>query len=995
MTRQQILTGTQLAALFDPPTDQRELVRHYTLSATDLAMIQRCRGDQNRLGYALMLGYLRHPGRPLKTNERPPSALVSLVAGQIDAPPEALDGYLAEERNRQRHAIELQDKLGLRPFGARPAAELLVWLLPHGIENDRIAYLAGLVMEECRRRRIIVPSPVVLERLCVKARLHARREVHSRLTDGLSAEQRRQLDMLTERRPETSQSWLAWMRQMPEAAKPMAMLGLIERLKTVRLSGIEAARGHRVHQARLAQLVREANRTTVQNLAGFERQRRHAALVALSLDLAADLTDKAIDLFDRLIGAMFRKAEARHARDFQADGRAINEKVRLYARVGAALIAAREGKQNAFDAITKVLPWERFCSTVTEAEALTRPDEFDTYQMLGEHYAGIRRWAPAFFETFTFQSTPAAAALMRGIKALRDMNRMATPSLPKSAPTSFVRQRWARHVLLPGGVIDRRYYELCVLSELRDRLRAGDVWVMGSRRFRAFEERLISRETLRELQQNGDLPIAVETDFESFIAGRRAFLDERLALIDAKAKDGLLPDVTIDKGALKITPIAKSTPPEAEALAARLYAMLPRVRITDLLSEAARWTLFPDCFTHLRTGETAGNPQILMASLLADGLNLGLTRMAEACSIASLGQLAWTSEWHIRDETYALALQRLVNQQQREPLAAMFGDAGASSSDGQFFRAGGRGRAAANLNAHYGDDPGAKFYTHISSRYAPFYIKAIPATASEALHVLDALLYHQTDVMTNCHHTDGGGVSDHVFALCSLFGLRFAPRIPDLKDRRLHSFNKPSAYSALEPMIAGRINVALIRAHWQEILRIAASIKTGAVSASLIMRQLASYPRQNGVAAALRELGRMERTIFTLDWIEDPELRRHTGQELNKGESRNSLSRAVFIHRLGEIRDRTYENQQHRASGLNLVVTAIVLWNTRYLERAIAALREIEEVPDSLLAHLSPLGWEHVNLTGDYIWGAAQQMTENNDGLMPLRPAPEVVAKAA
>jgi TnpA family transposase len=102
-----------------------------------------------------------------------------------------------------------------------------------------------------------------------------------------------------------------------------------------------------------------------------------------------------------------------------------------------------------------------------------------------------------------------------------------------------------------------------------------------------------------------------------------------------------------------------------------------------------------------------------------------------------------------------------------------------------------------------------------------------------------------------------------------------------------------------------------------------------------------------------------------------PDLRRHTGQELNKGESRNSLSRAVFIHRLGEIRDRTYENQQHRASGLTLVVTAIILWNTRYLERAIATLREIEEVPNSLLAHLFPLGWEHVNLTGDYIWGAA------------------------
>jgi TnpA family transposase len=94
---------------------------------------------------------------------------------------------------------------------------------------------------------------------------------------------------------------------------------------------------------------------------------------------------------------------------------------------------------------------------------------------------------------------------------------------------------------------------------------------------------------------------------------------------------------------------------------------------------------------------------------------------------------------------------------------------------------------------------------------------------------------------------------------------------------------------------------------------------------------------------------------------------RETGQELNKGESRNSLARALFLHRLGEIRDRTYENQQHRASGLNLLVTAIILWNIRYLERGVAALRQTEKVPAHLLAHLSPLGWEHINLTGDYI----------------------------
>jgi len=426
------------------------------------------------------------------------------------------------------------------------------------------------------------------------------------------------------------------------------------------------------------------------------------------------------------------------------------------------------------------------------------------------------------------------------------------------------------------------------------------VWVAGSRRYRSFEERLISPETLRELEAGGTLPVGVDADFERFIDARRAILDDHLAAIDVKAQGGLLPDVTLEKGILKITPIEKSTPPEAEALAARLYAMLPRIRITDLLADVARWTLFPECFTHLRTGELAANPQVLMASLLAEGLNLGLTRMAEACDVGSLGQLAWTSDWHIREETYTMALQRLVNQQQREPLAALFGAGTSSSSDGQFFRAGGRGRDGASHNAHYGQEPGDKFYTHVSDRYAPFHTKVIAATASEALHVLDGLLYHQSDVTVRRHHTDGGGDSDLVFALCSLSGFQYAPRIPDLKSRKLYCFDKPATYPSLEPLIGGRINITLIRAHWPEILRVAASIRSGTVTASLIMRQLASFPRQNGLASALRELGRLERTLFTLDWIEDPDLRRDTGRELNKGEARNSLARAVFMHRLGE-----------------------------------------------------------------------------------------------
>jgi hypothetical protein len=124
-------------------------------------------------------------------------------------------------------------------------------------------------------------------------------------------------------------------------------------------------------------------------------------------------------------------------------------------------------------------------------------------------------------------------------------------------------------------------------------------------------------------------------------------------------------------------------------------------------------------------------------------------------------------------------------------------------------------------------------------------------------------------------------------------------------------------------------------------------------------------------AKTLREIGRLERTLLTLDWISDPALRRRTNAGLNKGEARNALARAVFFHRLGEIRDRTFENQRYRASGLNLAVAAIILWNTVYLGRAVDELRSRGEIiPDDLLAHVAPLGWEHIAFNGDYVWPA-------------------------
>ncbi|WP_249170275.1 transposase, partial [Burkholderia vietnamiensis] len=152
------------------------------------------------------------------------------------------------------------------------------------------------------------------------------------------------------------------------------------------------------------------------------------------------------------------------------------------------------------------------------------------------------------------------------------------------------------------------------------------------------------------------------------------------------------------------------------------------------------------------------------------------------------------------------------------------------------------------------------------------------------------------------------------------------------------------------------------------------------------LRDVIRGSHTNGLAVALREIGRIERTLFILDWLQNVELRRRVHVGLNKGEARNALARSVFFYRLGEIRDRSFESQRYRASGLNLVTAAIVLWNTVYLDRAVHAMVARGTPPDAvLLPYLSPLGWEHINLTGDYVWREDQNVRRG--GFRPLRPA--------
>ena len=219
----------------------------------------------------------------------------------------------------------------------------------------------------------------------------------------------------------------------------------------------------------------------------FEQDRRYATLVALAVEGTATVTDEVIDLHDRIVGTLFNAAKHKHQEQFQTDGKAINDKFRLSARVGHALLEAKQNGRDPFAAIEAIVSWEELAASIMEAQKRVQPEDFDFLYRIGERYATLRRYAPELLNVLGLHAAPAAKPVRNAVELLREMSVGSVRKLPDDAPVEFIRERWAKLIFTDAGV-DRRYYELCAFAELKKALRSGDIWVESSRQFKNFNE---------------------------------------------------------------------------------------------------------------------------------------------------------------------------------------------------------------------------------------------------------------------------------------------------------------------------------------------------------------------------------------------------------------------------------------------------------------------------------------------------------------------------
>lgn len=982
MAKRTLLKIQDRHELFNIPTDEDSLIRHYSLSPADRLEIELRRRKQNQLGFAVQLCLMRYPGRALLPNEVPPPMLLNYIAEQINVDPRLFSLYATREETRREHIAHLQRYLDLRSATAEDRRAALRAGIEAASQTDKGLSIAKAIIATFREQCVLLPAVNMIERMGLAARAIARRRAESALIADLSDEKLEALDILLDVDPAIRQTRFHWLRSAPDAPGAGNLIGMTERIAFLRHLEIDPRLQLRIPAGRWDQMIREGDATPAWLASDFSSSRRRATIVTQLIKLGQKLTDDAVTMFIKLIGRLFSKANNRKKQRHMNARMETSRALKLFLDTIVALQNANDADEDAIRVINREVGWHKLLQIKPNLEAMVENADTSPLATAAEQYANVRKFAGVFLQTFTFHSHRTYDPLLAALSTLKGLYTEGRRVLPDRVPVGHLGSSEKRLIFVDGKP-DRRLYEIATLAHLRDRLRSGDVWVDGSRSFRPIDEHLMPKPAFVAMKDEGKLGLGVQGDGAAWLTEVRQMMDFNLKRLAYRARNRKLDHVRLEAGTLIVTPRTSDIPAAADELNIEISDMYPLIEVPDLLREVHDWTGFADQFTHVRTGDTPQNISAMLAGVLADGTNLGPKRMAGASKGISAHQIGWMRTFHARSETYRAAQACITDAHMRHPHSLLWGDGTTASSDGQFFRASDRAAKRGDINLHYGSEPGSKFYSHLSDQYGYFGILPISPTESEAVYVLDGLFDHDTVLEIEEHFTDTGGASDHVFAIFALIGKRFAPRLRNIKDRKFHTFEKADAYPALESHIGAPINSALILEHWDDLLRLAASITTRTVAPSTILKRFSASPKSSELAKALRELGRIERTLFMIEWYSNPALRRRCQAGLNKGEAAHKLKRAVFFHERGEIRDRSYDSQAFRASGLNLVVSAIVYWNTVYLSRAAAHLRQQgRNIPDELLKHVSPLSWEHINLTGIYSWDAEQQMT---DGFRPLR----------
>lgn len=517
-------------------------------------------------------------------------------------------------------------------------------------------------------------------------------------------------------------------------------------------------------------------------------------------------------------------------------------------------------------------------------------------------------------------------------------------------------------------------YKVFLFIHIADAIKSGKLNLKHSYRYKAIHEYLIDKIIWGDNKEKllRDAGLSEYADLNTVLHELKQTLNSKYDAVNKRYLSGDNPYLTIENQSLKInTPKVDN---DNMGYISTLLTQAGYVPILQVLSDVNQATQFSSCFKHHSNKHKKMKPsaQTIFAGILGKGCNIGIGRMANISVGITEDILKNAVNWCFSLKNLQSANNKILQLINKLALANCF------KQDQSRLHTGSDGRkvnvAVDSLHANYsfkyfGKGKGVTMYTFLDERHMLFHSTVISASDREAAYVIDGLLQNEV-IRSDIHSTDTHGFTETIFSATHLLGTSFAPRFKKIASQNIYAFKAREHYERSGYMIlpSRTINQKIICEHWDDLLRFMATIKLKHTCASQLFKRLSSYAKDHPLYKALKEFGRIIKSIFILTYYDEVELRQRIEKQLNKVELSNKFAKAIFFANNREFQQGDPESQKIATACMALIQNAIVLWNYLYLSQLLtnsSNKNQQRQIVESI-KYGSMITWQHINLQGEY-----------------------------
>ncbi len=990
-----ILHPLEIREYETPPLfDSFNRKKFLTLPAALTSLLETSRHPSSKIALIVQCGYFRACHRFFGSQFRADD--LAFVAARLNLPrPEVLE-LSKQTLLRQREAIaECFGARQFQPTDRRILADEIAGWVRNGLRPSEVFRQS---VSRCRALRIVLPNYNLLATLISEQVNRRKAELNRIINESMTAEQKLLLDNLLTKSSaadstSNTRSLLTLLKQPSQSLKPSdikANLNDWQHLQTLyqKFSPVIAKLNLSAENLRYhAQIVLKADLLQIARRAEESRYLHLLAFIAFQTFRYQDvLVDSFLQSVQTTINSATQTYRDKYFLEREEKRRIFNLFLQsLQESVLPTLTSIEETLkiQNSNPA-AKLLLIETAMS-LNESER--RQIEQQTGLLLTE--TGNARNSGDFYDILQKQSLKLQKRAADIVRCLRVDETQVQPDLfnalqhfqrrdgqiEKNAPQEFLSKQEKDFLNLGSAKFPVSLYKVLLFQQLSVGIKSGTVNFSDSHKYRSLDDYLISREFWQQHRAEllGQADLQESDNFPAILTNLSDNLHRAFQETNRQLKSNRNPHLkfTADRDWVI------STPKQDATLAAPLKNYFPSrqlVPLSEVLSSVNQAVPFLDEFSHWQTRRRQSKPvnQVFFAGIIGTGCELGIGKMAFISKHIGEIDLENTVNWYFSPENLQNANAKIVNFLNNLELPNLLRrshDRLHTSSDGQKY-----GVCVPSLNAnhsfkYFGHDKGVTVYSFIDERHLLFYATVISAAEREAAYVIDGLLHNEV-IKSDIHSTDSHGFTEIVFGVTHLLGFSFAPRLKQLSRHRLYSFEKRKVYENIGCQILPKlyIDTKLIEDNWDDVLRFVATIKLKHTTASQLFRRLNSYSKQHPLYQALKEFGKIIKTLFILRYIDDVELRQAIEKQLNKIEHAHRFAKAVAFANNQEFSEGEKELQNVAADCRRLIENSIICWNYLYLTN------KLTEMPDdhqrqSLLESIkagSIITWKHINFHGEY-----------------------------